>query len=546
MIERIHSAEELEVCEEVGRGGFGVVYRGLIKANNNEVAIKQIDLESNNTDLFEINKEIQIISECRLPQITQYFGCFVKHYKLWVIMEYVNGGSLFELLKPGPAEDERVISIIIREILLALEYLHNQGKIHRDLKSQNILLSKSGQVKLTDFGVSTQLSSNFSRRNTTVGTPYWMAPEVIVNNNGGHSFKADIWSLGCCAYEIFNGKPPLQNQYPPMKALGQIGRCHKDTDFVGLIELDKMNISNHFKDFLSKCFIVDPRDRYSATKLLNHKFITKYANLPEKSKLLKKLITNKHLWDQENHVDRSHNFYVPTEIARNQMKWSQEDDDSKNTAKTIHFDLSSIKQSSPTRIAYPVSPASSKRSSTRESSISPPASTVGDDEQKPNLILADYRQNSKIVSKEDTFANNLRPDFSRILNKVFHKLESKNTLTTEQYDHLVSLNSRLLDLLCFSQYSESYDSNNRKILVFQYLKYFLKELAKSGDTNSSNTKTILQRLIIPSTFTVSSQSNVADSEFVTMERNSRTYSQFDEIESSLLESWIDQMNERWS
>ena len=174
MIERIHSAEELEVCEEVGRGGFGVVYRGLIKANNNEVAIKQIDLESNNTDLFEINKEIQIISECRLPQITQYFGCFVKHYKLWVIMEYVNGGSLFELLKPGPAEDERVISIIIREILLALEYLHNQGKIHRDLKSQNILLSKLGQVKLTDFGVSTQLSSNFSRRNTTVGTPYWI------------------------------------------------------------------------------------------------------------------------------------------------------------------------------------------------------------------------------------------------------------------------------------------------------------------------------------------------------------------------------------
>ncbi|KAG2734191.1 hypothetical protein G9P44_002197 [Scheffersomyces stipitis] len=217
MIDRIHSVEELEVCEEVGRGEFGVVYRELIKA---EVAIKQVDLESNNTDLFEINKDIQIISECRIPQITQYFGFFVKHYKLSVIMEYMNGGSLFELLKHGPSEYESFISIIKREILLALEYLHNQGKIHLDLS-----------------------------------TPYWMAPEVIVNNNGGHTFKADIWSLGCCGHEVFNGKPPLQNH---------------------------------------KCFIVDPRERYSATKLLNHKLITKYANLPEKSKLLKKIITNKH------------------------------------------------------------------------------------------------------------------------------------------------------------------------------------------------------------------------------------------------------------
>ena len=181
---RVNASDDLDVFEEVGRGGFGVVYRGIIKSTQQEVAIKQIDLEKDSTDLLEINKEIQIISECRCKQITSYVGSFVKNYKLWVIMEFIDGGSIFELLKPGPITDENVISYIMEEILNALNYLHNQGKIHRDLKSQNILVSKHGDIKLTDFGVSTQLSSNFSKRNTTVGTPYWMAPEVIVNKIG--------------------------------------------------------------------------------------------------------------------------------------------------------------------------------------------------------------------------------------------------------------------------------------------------------------------------------------------------------------------------
>ncbi|KAK6458200.1 kinase-like domain-containing protein [Scheffersomyces xylosifermentans] len=553
MIDRIVSAEELEVCEEVGRGGFGVVYRGLIKANNKEVAIKQIDLENDQTDIFEINKEIQIISECRLDQITRYLGCFVKHYKLWVIMEFVNGGSLWDLLKPGPIKDERTISLIIREILLALEYLHSQGKIHRDLKSQNILLSKSGEVKLTDFGVSTQLSSNFSRRNTTVGTPYWMAPEVILNNNGGHSFKADIWSLGCCAYEIFNGKPPLQNQYPPMKALRQISKCQQDQDFLGLIGLSGMDISYQFKDFLAMCFVVDTRERYSATKLLNHKFITKYKNVVDKPKLIKRLITNKQLWDQENHITKSHNFYVPTEIALNQKKWNQEEAEV-GTERTIQFDLSSIHYDSPPQTTYPSSPSSSKRSTTRESSFSPPASTVGDTE-KPNAL--EYPNEIKNVTnastKQDYVANGLRPDFIRILNKVFHKLETKNTLTTEQYDNIVSLNRILLELLCFAQYTENQEQihANKKILVFQYLKYFLKEVTKSSSesayhaTLNANSRVMLQRLIIPSNFSIQNRSvlGAAETAFTTMDRP-RTYSEFDEIEHSLFESWIDKMKEK--
>lgn len=540
MIKRVYAADELEVCEEVGRGGFGVVYRGVIRSNNQEVAIKQIDLENDQTNLLEINKEIQIISECRLSQITRYLGCFVKNYKLWVIMEFVNGGSLFELLKPGPVQDEGVISVIIKEILIALEYLHNQGKIHRDLKSQNILLSKQGDVKLTDFGVSTQLSSNFLRRNTTVGTPYWMAPEVILNNNGGHSFKADIWSLGCCAYEIFNAKPPLQNQYPPMKALRQISKCQREQDFINLIGMRDLDISSTFRDFLCKCFILDPKERYSSTKLLNHKFITKYESLPDKAKLLKKLITKKQVWDQENHIAKSQNFYIPTEIAQNQMKWN---DVQQEAHKTFQFDISLIDCMN----HYPPSPSSSKVSS-RE--LSPhegspheasPQKSSPESHPKPKLII-NYQSLTKANTKQDQFKKQIKPEFHRILNKVFYKLETKNTLSTEQYDLLVALNDKLLSLLTFTNNTDPQDSSSKKVLVFQYLKYLLKEVIRNSndnDTYATNPKMTLQRLIIPSNLTHSKQLQ----ETLVLERPAPCARQFDEIEKSLVASWIDKMKE---
>ncbi|ODV67201.1 kinase-like protein [Hyphopichia burtonii NRRL Y-1933] len=556
----VQSAEELEVCEEVGRGGFGVVYRGLIKANNEEVAIKQIDLENDQTDLFEVNKEILIISECRLPQITKYLGCFVRHFKLWVIMEYVNGGSLFELLKPGSISDENVILLIVKEILIALEYLHNQGKIHRDLKSQNILLNNRGEVKLTDFGVSTQLSSNFSRRNTTVGTPYWMAPEVILNNKGGHSYKADIWSLGCCAYELFNGKPPLQNQFAPMKALRQISRCLHDDDFTTLIGLDELDISEEFKDFLHKCFLVDPKERYSSTKLLKHKFITKYntkPNDPLVRKPLKQLITRKQLWDQENHVLKTQKFYMATEMIANQKKWKN--DGNSDRDKTIQFDISSINLESiqspnegssastasggtenPGIKAF-TSPISTSKS-TRESSLSP-----NNKPHEPSNFngLPGYKSNIK----QDVFQRNIRQELNKILNKVFHRLELKSSLSTEQYDSLVSLNDRILNLATFVQTSDA-NYNNTKILICQYFKYFLKELTKSNSPQNTENhhdteqvKASLQKMIIPSTFSITDNASGLYVQPANRQRSalSRSFTQFDEVENSLFASWIDKM-----
>lgn len=515
-MDRIHNLSELDVFEEVGRGAFGVVFRGIVKATGQEVAIKQIDLENELADLFEVNKEIQILSECRIPQITSYMGCFVKGYKLWVIMEYVNGGSLFELLRPGPIADEMTVSVISHQILLALAYLHELGKIHRDLKSQNILLSQDGEVKLTDFGVSTQLYSNFSRRNTTVGTPYWMAPEIILNNNG-HSFKADIWSLGCCLYELKTGRPPLQNELAPMAALRRISACKSDADFIDLIGLMSMNdFSDTFKDFLKKCFVVDAANRSSATMLLKHKFITQFKKVDDDAKrvILKRLITRKLKWAQENHNPKTQRFYVPTEIASNQKKW-QNANETKRKSGEVQFDFSTIQGVSP--LAEDEIIGQSSLSHQKEPTSSPPG-------------LPRFKNDSLQTSKV------LKQEHIKLLNRVFGKLEQKVSLSTGQYDELVTLNEKLTNLFSPVQYAES---SQTKILVCQFLKYYLRELTKPQTNPEASTLRLqLQRAIVPSTL----QSNpVTSASMEPFSRKSTVAGPLDEIENSLLESWLDKM-----
>lgn len=508
---RINSSDELDVCEEVGRGGFGVVYRGVLKTTGQEVAIKQIDLESDLADILEVNREITILSECRISQITRYLGSFVKNYKLWVIMEYVSGGSLFDLLKAGPISDESFVAAIAKEVLIALAYLHEQGKIHRDLKSQNILVGHEGEVKLTDFGVSTQLSSNFSRRNTTVGTPYWMAPEVILNSTGGHSYKADIWSLGCCVFELRNGKPPLQDYYSPMEALRKISSCRCDGDFWELIQTElSKSWSHELLDFFLKCFIMRPHDRLSARKLLKHKFIKKADTFSEeqRTKELRKLITRKHLWDQEHHVTRTKRYYAPTEIQKNQEKWlngGRQGFPGKKDNR-VEFDLSSIHQDA-------------------QPSLEPDSS---------NKTTPSPARNSR--NRENPVTNGaLSTEFIKILNKVFHKLEQRTALSTEQYDQLVQLNDDLIKLFVAVNTNEETENPQSRVLATQYLKYLIKELVKPQNDNLARVQ--LQRQTLPS-----SVSENIPSETLTL-RNKKSISTFDEIERSLLESWLEKMKE---
>ncbi|KDD75632.1 protein kinase, partial [Helicosporidium sp. ATCC 50920] len=280
--------------EELGRGAFGQVFRALDTRTGQHVAVKQLSLEGfKDGDLQGIENEVELLASLRHRNVVKYLGCMRTRSHLHIILEYVENGSLASVIKPsrfGPFP-EALVAVTIQQVLQGLAYLHARGVVHRDVKGANILTTKEGVVKLADFGVAAQLAGHEQggadeqakdafpgapasasqapvyqtarESNHPVGSPYWMAPEVVEMKSVTPA--SDVWSVGCLAIELLTGAPPYY-ELQPMSALFNIVQdAHPPLP---------PGISAGMRDFLLGCFARDPALRPPARQLLDHPWVT--------------------------------------------------------------------------------------------------------------------------------------------------------------------------------------------------------------------------------------------------------------------------------
>lgn len=255
---------------KISEGASGEVFLATEVGSNRKVAIKKMVVNAKNIAL--ISTEIQIMMTSKHENIVEYIGSYIVDKKLWVVMEYMDEGCLTSVLDQYVNDvrmTEAEISYVCRENLKGLLYVHSMHRIHRDIKSDNILLNSKGEIKIADFGYAAQLTQQKTKRITIVGTPYWMAPELIRGQD--YDQKVDIWSLGIMIMEMAEGEPPYID-FPPLRALFLITTK-------GIPELKEQGKwSNEFKDFVYKCLNNNSEQRPTCEELLSHEFIVKHAN----------------------------------------------------------------------------------------------------------------------------------------------------------------------------------------------------------------------------------------------------------------------------
>lgn len=251
---------------KLDEGSVGKVYL-IEKIDNQEKFALKIIKITDQTPIENIENEIRILSSCEHKNIVKFIECFQVKEKLWIIMEYMNGGKLTNLLVEYSFKENQ-IATILREVLLAVEYLHSNQLIHRDIKSDNILINKNGEIKLSDFGFCC-IQRSYIKHKSIVGSPYWMPPEVIKGVE--YDEKVDIWSIGILLLEIIEGEPPYL-ELNPIKALYCI------TTYDPPKPKDPKKCSDELNDIIYSCLQKDPKNRSSAKELLNHPFMKKASN----------------------------------------------------------------------------------------------------------------------------------------------------------------------------------------------------------------------------------------------------------------------------
>ncbi|XP_075873735.1 TRAF2 and NCK interacting kinase a isoform X2 [Nelusetta ayraudi] len=309
-----------ELVELVGNGTYGQVYKGRHVKTGQLAAIKVMDVTGDEEE--EIKAEINMLKKySHHRNIATYYGAFIKKNppgiddQLWLVMEFCGAGSVTDLIKntKGNSLKEEWTAYICREILRGLTHLHQHKVIHRDIKGQNVLLTENAEVKLVDFGVSAQLDRTVGRRNTFIGTPYWMAPEVIAcdeNPDATYDFKSDLWSLGITAIEMAEGAPPLCDMHP-MRALFLIPRNPAP-------RLKSKKWSKKFQAFIESCLVKSHSQRPSTEQLLKHPFI---RDLPNERQIRIQL---------KDHIDRTKKKRGERDETEYEYSGSEEEDEERD------------------------------------------------------------------------------------------------------------------------------------------------------------------------------------------------------------------------